>query len=145
MDVESILAAKGREVRTVRPDATLGDAARRMCAERVGALIVSEDGGGVLGIVSDRDVTCSVAARGAPALDGPVRDVMTAKVFVCSPADRLGSIMALMTDRRIRHVPVVGGDGRLCGIISIGDVVKWRLDEIQGEAAAMREYIAGAG
>ena len=145
MDVESILTVKGREVSTVRPDVTLGEAAKRMWNERVGALVVSEDGAGVLGIVSERDVAHRVAEHGAAALGRPVRDVMTEKVFVCSPADKVDAIMELMTNRRIRHVPVVGRDGRMCGIISIGDVVKWRLDEIQSEAAAMREYIATAG
>jgi CBS domain-containing protein len=145
MDVQSILAIKGREVSTVRQDTTLGEAANRMWRERVGALVVSEDGAGVLGIVSERDVAHRVAEHGAEVLERPVRDMMTEKVFVCSPADKVDAIMELMTNRRIRHVPVVGRDGRMCGIISIGDVVKWRLDEIQSEAAAMREYIATAG
>ena len=141
MNVESILAGKGREVRTVRLEVTAGEAARRMCAERVGALVVSEDGERVAGIVSDRDVVCAIAARGPGVLDEPVRAIMTERVFVCSPADRVSAIMALMTERRIRHVPVVGADGRLCGIVSIGDVVKHRLDEIQGEAEAMLTFI----
>ena len=145
MSVEAILAAKGREVRTVAPEATVGEALRRMRDERVGALVVSQDGATVAGIVSDRDVLHAIADRGAAALDEGVRDVMTKKVLTCSARDPVGAVMATMTNRRIRHVPVVDGDGRLRGIVSIGDVVKHRLDEIGREAEAMREYIGGAG
>jgi CBS domain-containing protein len=144
MNVEAILAAKGREVRTVAPEATVGEALRRMRAERVGALVVSPDGTTVGGIVSDRDVLYAIADRGVAALGEPVSAAMTAEVFTCSAGDRVGALMATMTDRRIRHIPVVGGDGRLGGIVSIGDVVKHHLDEVRGEADAMREYIAGA-
>ena len=145
MNVETILAAKGREVSTIAPDATVGEALRRMRDERVGALVVLADGSTVAGIVSDRDVLYAIADRGAAALDENVGDVMTTKVFTCSAGDRVGAIMATMTSRRIRHIPVVGADGRLGGIVSIGDVVKHHLDEIRGEADAMREYIAGVG
>ena len=145
MSVETILAAKGREVRTVAPDATVGEALRRLRDERVGALVVSPDGATVAGIVSDRDVLHAIADRGAAAMGEGVRDVMTEKVFTCSARDPVGAIMATMTNRRIRHVPVADGDGRLRGIVSIGDVVKHRLDEIGREAEAMREYIGGAG
>ena len=145
MSVEAILAAKGREVRTVAPDATVGEALRRLRDERVGALVVSADGATVAGIVSDRDVLHAIADRGAAALGEAVRGVMTGKVLTCSARDPVGAVMATMTNRRIRHVPVVDGDGRLGGIVSIGDVVKHRLDEIGREAEAMREYIGGAG
>lgn len=145
MNVEAILAAKGREVRTVAPDATVGEALRRMRDDRVGALVVSADGATVAGIVSDRDVLHAIADRGAAAMDEGVRDVMTERVLTCSARDRVGAIMATMTNRRIRHIPVVGEDGRLGGIVSIGDVVKHHLDEIRGEADTMREYIAGVG
>lgn len=146
MNVEAILAAKGREVRTVAPDATVGEALRRMRDERVGALVVSADGGAtVAGIVSDRDVLHAIADRGAAALGEAVGGAMTGDVVTCSARDRVGAIMATMTGRRIRHIPVVGEDGRLGGIVSIGDVVKHHLDEVRGEADAMREYIATAG
>ena len=145
MNVEAILAAKGREVRTVAPEAAVGEALRRLRDERVGALVVSPDGAAVAGIVSDRDVLYAIADRGIGALDELIDAVMTAKVFTCSAGDRVSAIMATMTNRRFRHIPVVGADGRLGGIVSIGDVVKHHLDEIQGEADAMREYIAGAG
>ena len=144
MNVEHILARKGREVRTIEPGASLGDALQRLRAERIGALVVSGTGTDLLGILSDRDILDAIADRGTDVLGASVGSAMTAKVFTCSRDDRVSAIMALMTDRRIRHVPVVDGDGRLCGMISIGDVVKQRLDEIEGEAAALREYVTSA-
>jgi len=144
MKVENILASKGREVRTIKPGAALGEALQRLRAERIGSLVVSENGTHLMGILSDRDVLYAIADRGAGVLGESVGSVMTEKVFTCSLEDQLGAIMALMTNRRIRHIPVVERDGRLAGMISIGDVVKQRLDEIQDEAAAMREYIASA-
>jgi CBS domain-containing protein len=149
MNVEHILAHKGREVRTVTPDASLEDALRRLRAERIGALVVSTDGARIAGILSDRDILYAIALyaiadRGTDVLGESVGSVMTERVFTCSREDRVSAIMALMTDRRIRHIPVVEEDGRLCGMISIGDVVKQRLDEIQSEADALREYVTSA-
>ena len=144
MNVEHILARKGREVRTVRPDVSLGDALQRLRAERIGALVVSETGADLVGILSDRDILDAIADHGTDVLGESVGSVMTAKVFTCSRDARVSAIMALMTDRRIRHVPVVEKDGWLCGMISIGDVVKQRLDEIEGEATALREYVTSA-
>ncbi len=144
MNVEHILAGKGREVRTIGPEATVSDALHRMHDERVGALVVSADGARIAGIISDRGVMDALATHGTAVLGASVGSVMTTDVFTCSRDDRVSGIMALMTKRRIRHVPVVEGDGRLCGIVSIGDVVKHRLDEIQGEADALREYVTSA-
>jgi CBS domain-containing protein len=144
MNVEAILAAKGREVRTVAPEAAVGEALRRMRDERVGALVVSADGATVAGIVSDRDVLYAIADRGVGRAGRAGRRGDDQEVVTCSAGDRVGALMATMTDRRIRHIPVVGADGRLGGIVSIGDVVKHHLDEVRGEADAMREYIAGA-
>jgi CBS domain-containing protein len=144
MNVEYILARKGREVRTIMPSASLEDALRRLRRERIGSLVVSETGTDLLGILSDRDILDAIADHGTDVLGESVGSAMTAKVFTCSRDDRVSAIMALMTDRRIRHVPVVEGDGRLCGMISIGEVVKQRLDEIEGEAAALREYVTSA-
>src|SRR5947209_11927593 len=144
MNVEHILASKGREVRTIRPNVSVAEALRRLRAERIGSLVVSETGTDLVGILSDRDILDAIADHGADALGESVGSAMTAKVFTCSRGDRVSAIMALMTDRRIRHVPVVEEDGRLCGMISIGDVVKQRLDEIEGEAAALREYVTSA-
>ena len=143
MNVEHILARKGREVRTIAPGASLADALQRLREERIGALVVSGSGADLLGILSDRDILDAIADRGTDVLRESVGAVMTSKVFTCSREDRVSRIMALMTDRRIRHVPVVE-DGRLCGMVSIGDVVKQRLDEIEGEAAALREYVTSA-
>jgi CBS domain-containing protein len=115
-----------------------------MRIDRVSALVVSEDGAMIDGIVSDRGLMNALADQGTAVLDRPLGDVMTRDVFTCSRSDSVGAIMAAMTDRRIRHIPVVEEDGRLCGIVSIGDVVKHHLDEIQREASELREYISGS-
>lgn len=145
MDIEAILTAKGHEVSTIRPEVPLAEAMRRMRDERIGALVISSDGARIEGIISDRGLMHAIADHGVGALEQPVGRVMAREVFTCSPRDRVGSIMRLMTDRRIRHIPVVKEDGLLYGLISIGDVVKYRLDEVQREAEAMREYISGVG
>ena len=144
MNVDHILARKGREVKTIAPNASLADALQRLRTERIGALVVSENGTHLLGILSDRDILDAIADHGTDVLGESVGSAMTERVFTCSREDRVSAIMALMTDRRIRHIPVVGEDGRLCGMISIGDVVKQRLDEIEGEADALREYVTSA-
>lgn len=143
MDIESILAVKGRAVSTIRPEARLAEAARRMREERIGALVISDDGKRILGIISDRGVMHAIVEHGVGVMDQPVESVMAREVVTCTPRDRVGSLMRLMTDRRIRHIPVVDAKGELYGLISIGDVVKHRLDEVQREAEAMREYISG--
>ena len=144
MNVEHILASKGREVKTIRPNVSIAEALRRLRAEGIGSLVVSENGTNLAGILSDRDILNAIADHGIDILGESVRGVMAEKVFTCSRDDRVSAIMALMTKRRIRHVPVVEEDGRLCGMISIGDVVKHRLDEIEGEADALREYVRSA-
>jgi CBS domain-containing protein len=144
MNVEHILASKGRDVKTIKPDASVEEALRRLRAERIGSLVVSETGTDLAGIISDRDILDAIADRGTEVLRARASSVMTAKVFTCSRDDRVSAIMALMTNRRIRHVPVVEQDGRLCGMISLGDVVKQRLDEIESEAEALREYVTSA-
>ena len=144
MIIESILKSKGSEVQTIAPDATVAETLHRMRHERIGALVVSEDKTSIAGIISDRGIMDAIVDRGVEVLSERVGSVMTREVFTCSRHDRVSAVMALMTNRRIRHVPVVEHDGRLCGIISIGDVVKHRLDEIQREADAMREYISGS-
>ncbi len=144
MNVEHILARKGREVRAIRPNASPEDALQRLRQDRIGSLVVSENGTDLVGILSDRDILDAIADHGTEVLGESVGGAMTAKVFTCSRDDQLSAIMALMTNRRIRHIPVVEKDGRLCGMISIGDVVKHRLDEIQGEADALREYVTSA-
>jgi CBS domain-containing protein len=144
MIIESILKSKGSEVQTIEPDATVAETLHRMRHERIGALVVSEGKTSIAGIISDRGIMDAIVDRGVEVLSERVGSVMTRDVFTCSRHDRVSAVMALMTNRRIRHVPVVDHDGQLCGIISIGDVVKHRLDEIQREADAMREYISGS-
>jgi CBS domain-containing protein len=144
MNIESILAAKGRAVRTISAAAKVREAMAIMSKERVSCLVVSEDGATVDGIVSDRGVLNAMVEKGTEVLDRTIGEIMTREVFTCSPGDGVGAIMAAMTDRRIRHIPVVEQNGRLCGLVSIGDVVKHHLDEIQHEAAEMREYISAS-
>ena len=144
MNIEAILASKGREVSTIRPETVIAEAIRRMRQERISALVVSEDGATIAGILSDRGIMNTIADQGIAVVEQSVQAAMTAEVFTCSRDDRIGAIMAAMTARRIRHIPVVDEDGRLCGIVSIGDVVKNHLDEIQREANDLREYISAA-
>ena len=143
MNVESILRTKGQAVATIRPDETVGAAVDALISRNIGALVVSEDGNSVDGIISERDIVHWLAARGADLLALKVSEVMTARVATCDPSDSVDQLMAEMTNRRIRHFPVVQ-DGRLCGIVSIGDVVKNRLDEVEYEARSLRSFIAGA-
>lgn len=142
MKVRDILAHKGSAVVTVRPDTTVATAVHRLMLERIGALIVSDDGSRVLGIVSERDIVRVVAERGAEALapDLTVEEIMTRHVLTCGLEDTVKDLMTTMTQRRIRHLPVVES-GKLVGIVSIGDVVKNRLEEVELEANVLREYI----
>ncbi|MBV9824521.1 MAG: CBS domain-containing protein [Alphaproteobacteria bacterium] len=142
MNVQGILQQKGDAVTTIRPDATVADAVETLDRERIGALIVSEDGEGVDGVLSERDIVMALARHGDDLLSRSVDSVMTRAVVTCEPADSVGDLMAEMTSRRIRHFPVVA-DGRLCGIVSIGDLVKSRLDEVEFEANSLRSFIAG--
>ena len=121
----------------------VAEAIRRMRDELVGALVVSEDGTSILGIISDRGIVDALADHGVDVLKDRVRSVMTEGVLICSADDRVGAIMAAMVARRIRHIPVVDEEGRLGGLVSMSDVVKYQLREIQKEADAMREYISG--
>jgi len=143
MDVETILRGKGRQVATIRPDDTVGAAVEALVSGNIGALVASEDGEHVEGIISERDIVHALARRGSALLALTVAEVMTRSVVTCDPTESVAELMAEMTNRRIRHLPVVR-DGRLCGIVSIGDVVKNRLDEIEYEARSLRSFIAGA-
>ena len=143
MNVAAILKSKGKNVVTVRPDAKIAEITRILKNERIGALVVSEDNIKVQGIISERDIVRGLADRGLYLLDMRVDELMTREVFTCAPTDGTSQLMAKITDRRIRHLPVIE-NGVLCGIVSIGDVVKVRLDEIESEANAMRDYISGA-
>jgi CBS domain-containing protein len=142
MNVEAILRGKGRAVATIRPDQTIAAALAALRARNIGALVVSEDGARVDGIISERDIVHGLADHGGVLLLQNVAAVMTRPVATCDPADSVANLMAEMTNRRIRHLPVVR-DGRLAGIVSIGDLVKNRLDEIEYEARSLRSFIAG--
>ena len=143
MNVQRILERKGRLVATVRPDATIGEAAELLRKHGVGALVVSREVGGVDGILSERDIVRALPAHGAKVADLRVATLMSRDVVTCAEADSIADVMMLMTERRVRHIPVVE-KGRLAGIVSIGDVVKSRIEEIEDDAHAMRELIASA-
>lgn len=139
MHVADILKAKGSKVVTVRPDLTIEHLAQRLRAERVGALVVSESGTSVDGIISERDVAHGLAEQGAAILGRTAEDLMTKSVVTCSPDDTIAQVAKVMTHRRIRHLPVTEGK-KLVGIISIGDVVRHRLDELELETNVLRDY-----
>ena len=140
MRISTLLAGKGDLVATITGDTTVAGAVAQLRAHGIGALVVSADGQHIDGIVSERDIVRGLHARHAALLDEPVTSIMTSTVFTCSPEDEVESLMAAMTERRIRHVPVVS-DGLLCGIISIGDVVKSRLAELEKDRKELVEYI----
>lgn len=139
MTVSRILALKGRDVATIAPHRSVADAVTLLAARRIGAVIIGGDDGAVLGILSERDIVRALAA-GADALQHPVSRYMTSEVVTCAPDMLIVDVMEEMTAGRFRHMPVMEG-GRLAGIVSIGDVVKHRLDEMQHETQALRQYI----
>ena len=140
MRIGDVLSAKpSHEVLTVTPDATVRDLLARLAEHNVGALIVSRDGSTVEGIVSERDVVRALQ-QDEGVLDSPVSTIMTAEVHTCEPAHPLNDLMQVMTEQRIRHVPVVE-DGGLTGIISIGDVVKSRIRELEFERDQLDSYV----
>jgi CBS domain-containing protein len=143
MTVGIILKEKGRDVVTIEPNASLRDAVRLLAERRIGAALVLGADRRVAGIVSERDIVRALAARGAGALDEPVSQSMTRKVETCHEKEAVSSIMERMTAGRFRHLPVLE-QGRLVGIVSIGDVVKHRLQEMEQESGAMRDYIMTA-
>jgi CBS domain-containing protein len=143
MYVADILRVKGSKVITVRPDLSIAHVAQRLRMERVGALVVSVTGAAAEGIISERDVAHGLAEHGTEVLRRTVADLMTKTVVTYSPSDTIAQVAKAMTNQRIRHMPVTEGK-RLVGIISIGDVVKHRLDELELEANVMRDYIGGA-
>ena len=140
MNVAAILKHKGRAVTTAGPDTVLMEIANKLAAKRIGAVVVVGQGGEVCGIVSERDIIRALATDGAAALAQPAANTMTRQVVICQETDTLDELMAMMTARRFRHLPVVT-EGALVGIVSIGDVVKHHVAEVEMEATAMREYI----
>lgn len=138
MKVSSILKRKGMNVVTVRPDVTIATAAREMTTKEIGALVVSEDGRTVLGLLGERDIVRGLAFHGARVGDLRVSDLMTRSVVTCDPEQSFTAVMAAMTHHRARHLPVVE-NRQLCGIVSIGDIVKHRLEELETETNILRE------
>jgi CBS domain-containing protein len=139
MKVSNVLEDKGNDVFTVRPDETIDMLSHRLRALRIGALIVSSDGNSIDGIISERDVAYGLAEHGAEVLKLKVSELMTKSVATCSRDSTIADLMKLMTRRRIRHLPVVE-NGKLVGVVSIGDILKHRLSETQLEADVMRDY-----
>jgi CBS domain-containing protein len=142
MNVDGILRSKGARVVTIRPDASVADLVAGLRDAGIGAMVVSADGRAVDGIVSERDVVRALAQHGGRVVDRPVSDLMTRNVVTCSPGDTVKQLMTEMTRRRIRHLPVVD-NGSLVGIVSIGDVVKNRLEEMETETNVLREAYIG--
>ncbi|HTZ08296.1 MAG TPA: CBS domain-containing protein [Acidimicrobiales bacterium] len=138
--IATLLAAKGDAVATIDGDATVHAVVAQLRTRGIGALVVSADGEHIDGIVSERDIVRGLFDRHGSLLDQPVRSIMTARVFTCSPDDDLDWLATVMTERRIRHVPVLR-DGVLAGIVSIGDVVKQRMEELEQDRRELVEYI----
>jgi CBS domain-containing protein len=143
MRITDVLRGKGTQVVTVTPDTTVRRLLAILAEHGIGAVIVSRDGTSVDGIASERDIVRALAQRGAAVMSEAVTEIYTAEVYTVTPQTELDDVMRMMTDRRIRHAPVVV-DGRLHGIISIGDVVKNRMDELETERTALADYITGA-
>lgn len=141
MTVAKILKDKGPTVHTILSDVTVEDATRQMRELRVGALVATSEGDEIAGVFSERDLVRAITTDGQSALGRPISAYMTRGVISVTMTDSIDHVMELMTDRRVRHLPVLE-DGRLCGIVSIGDVVKLRMAETEFEAQALKEYIA---
>jgi CBS domain-containing protein len=145
MQVIEILREKGREIVALSSEATLSEAARLLAHKRIGALVVKDKNGALAGILSERDVVRAMAEESASALARPVSAYMTRDVASCTELDTVEELMEMMTRGRFRHIPVLDGDNRLCGLVSIGDVVKMHIEETMREAATLRQYITAAG
>jgi CBS domain-containing protein len=141
MQVQSILNAKGTAVTTVSPDSSVRDLATLLRENRIGAVVVSGNGSSIEGIVSERDIVRQLTDFGPKFLSVKVREIMTKGVLTCTPSDTVDNCMEMMTGRRIRHLPVAV-DGKLTGLVSIGDIVKAKMDEIRTEAESLKQYIA---
>ncbi len=140
MTVATILAAKGRHVVTAEPNQSLQEAARLLAERRIGAVLIAGPDGVLKGILSERDIVRAVALRGSPALEDKVEAHMTRNVVTCSEASLISEVMEEMTKGRFRHLPVIK-DGKLAGMVSIGDVVKQRIAEAEAESRSLRDYI----
>jgi CBS domain-containing protein len=143
MRITDVLRVKGTRVVTITPDTTVRQLLAVLAEHRIGAVVVSHDGTSVDGIASERDIVRAFAQRGAAAMSEPVTAIYTAEVHTITPETQIEEVMRMMTERRVRHAPVVQ-DGVLRGIVSIGDVVKNRIDELETERAALTDYITSA-
>jgi CBS domain-containing protein len=143
MTVRAILDTKGHQVQSIQPGATLSAAVKLLGEKKIGAALVLNVAGNIEGILSERDIVRVLSERGAGALEEPVGNVMTRKVVSCRQSDTVSGIMEMMTLGKFRHLPVVE-DNKVVGLISIGDVVKWRVQEYEREQEALREYIKTA-
>ena len=141
MKLADVIHGKSQDIVRIRSDRNIAEAAVLMTEKKIGALLVEDQSGAIVGILSERDIVGGMGPHGADLHDVAVADLMTQNVIRCSPNDTVNEAMAMMTDRRIRHLPVFDGD-ELVGFISISDLVKCRITEVQAEAEAMREYIA---
>ena len=141
MKLAELIRGKGQEVVKIRSDKSIAEAALALTENKIGALLVEGQAGEIAGILSERDIVGGMAPHGADLHDVAVSELMTRDIIRCSPGDTVNEAMAMMTDRRIRHLPVFDGD-ELVGFISIGDLVKCRIMEVQAEAEALRQYIA---
>ena len=144
MKISDILRIKGADVHTVRPETTVLDLLETLVARNIGAAVISTDGRTIAGIVSERDVVAGLALRGTTLLTAPVQSIATVHVYTTEPEATVETAMAIMTHRRVRHVPVLA-DGELAGIVSLGDLVARRLDELEEERRHLADYIASAG
>lgn len=142
MQISEILRRKGSDVVTIAPEASVRELLRVLAVHNVGALVVSADGVVLAGIVSERDIVRRLHHEGADVLDAPVSAIMTAVVHTCSPEDRVETLNATMTEHRIRHLPVVS-EGRMIGVVSIGDVVKSQISELETEREHLVRYLHG--
>jgi CBS domain-containing protein len=143
MRIADVLRNKGAEVATISPDTTVTELLAGMAQRNIGAMVVMGPDG-VVGIVSERDVVRRLNERGAELLTMPVSEIMTSVVVTCAPGDAVDTLSVLMTENRVRHVPVIA-NGELAGIVSIGDVVKTRMDEMQAEREQLQDYITQGG
>lgn len=141
MTIDQILKDKGFAIISVKAGETLAAAARTLDGKRIGAVVALDDGGDIIGVLSERDIVRHVARQGAAALDLNVGDAMTRDVIKVETTTKIDDALQLMTDRRIRHLPVTT-DGKLVGVVSIGDLVKWKIAETEAEAEAMKSYLS---
>lgn len=141
MRISDILRHKGPEVRTIGPEASVRTLLRLLAEHNVGALVVTAGDGALCGIVSERDVARRLDRDGPAVLDTPLSRIMTTEVFTCGPQDQVDDVMRVVTEHRVRHMPVLSGDG-LVGIVSIGDLVRARIDELEQERDHLHAYIS---